>query len=304
MAHLKRGRDIPQPCNSPDVEFEFALCLALPLGCRLVEQLELVLRENGSGVGPWLLAAGYIAQLIDLGDPELENFASFAKLLANRLDGIPPENVDLRGIALSGFDIKVRPEIGKGEKGHDDPFKPFGPGESPSPGIVPVYIQDLFEKLNSLFGQAAPLTDQAAFVNQIAAIAQGNQVVMAQVDKSPQDQAMKGNLPGAVEAAIARAMTSHASLATLLLKSDKQALGIFTSLIYDMQKKTARRSMSVILRVPNPAAYRPLSTLHDHRCRWPCKNRFRLAGCAFAKREPSRSREEFLRSNRFYRIHD
>lgn len=230
MAHLKRGRDIPQPCNSPDVEFEFALCLALPLGCRLVEQLELVLRENGSGVGPWLLAAGYIAQLIDLGDPELENFASFAKLLANCLDGIPPENVDLRSIALSGFDIKVRPEIGKGEKGHDGPFKPFGPGESPSPGIVPVYIQDLFEKLNSLFGQAAPLTDQAAFVNQIAAIAQGNQVVMAQVDKSPQDQAMKGNLPGAVEAAIARAITSHASLAT--------------SLIYDMQKNGEKIDVS------------------------------------------------------------
>ena len=27
-----------------------------------------------------------------------------------------------------------------------------------------------------------------------------------------------------------------------------------------------------------------LSTLHDPRCRWPCKTRFRLAGCAFAGR--------------------
>ena len=30
---------------------------------------------------------------------------------------------------------------------------------------------------------------------------------------------------------------------------------------------------------------RPLSTLHDERCRTPCKTRFRLAGCAFAGRE-------------------
>ena len=29
----------------------------------------------------------------------------------------------------------------------------------------------------------------------------------------------------------------------------------------------------------------PLSTLHDGRCRTPCKTRFRLAGCAFAGRE-------------------
>ncbi len=29
----------------------------------------------------------------------------------------------------------------------------------------------------------------------------------------------------------------------------------------------------------------PLSTLHDARCRTPCKTRFRLAGCAFAGRE-------------------
>ena len=28
-----------------------------------------------------------------------------------------------------------------------------------------------------------------------------------------------------------------------------------------------------------------LSTLHDGRCRTPCKTRFRLAGCAFAGRE-------------------
>lgn len=196
--------------------------------------------EFKAGLSRFARAYAYIAQLIDLGDPEAENFAAFAKLLANRLDGVPPENVDLRGIALTGYDIKPRPDGDADGEDTKTILQPFGAGGSPQPGPLPVYIQELIQKLNSLFGQAAPLKDQAAFVNQIASIAQENHVVMAQVEKNPKDQAMKGNLPGAVEAAVARAMTSHASLATLLLKADKQAMGIFTNLIYDMLKHGER----------------------------------------------------------------
>jgi transposase len=35
----------------------------------------------------------------------------------------------------------------------------------------------------------------------------------------------------------------------------------------------------------NPGLWPPLPTLHERRCRRPCKARFRLAGCAFAGRE-------------------
>lgn len=75
-------------------------------------------------------------------------------------------------------------------------------------------------------------------MNQVVSITKQNAVVMAQVDQNPKDQALKGNLPGAVEAAIARAMTSHTVLATLLLKSDKQAIGILTNMVYDLIKNT------------------------------------------------------------------
>lgn len=87
-------------------------------------------------------------------------------------------------------------------------------------------MQELIERLNSLFGEATPLEDQVAFVNQVAAITRENPVVMAQINKNSKDQAMKGNLPGAVQAAVVRAMSSHNSLATLLLSKDRQALPI------------------------------------------------------------------------------
>ena len=59
---------------------------------------------------------------------------------------------------------------------------------------------------------------------------------MAQVEKNPKEQALKGNLPGAIQAAVVRAMASNSSLASTLLKEDRQSLGIMTNLIYDLLK--------------------------------------------------------------------
>jgi type I restriction enzyme R subunit len=204
------------------------------------------LSEFRSDLAKFSSAYNYIAQLVDLGDPELENFAAFAKLLANRLDGVPQENVDLRGITLTGFDMKLRAgEPAKPKK--LPPLKPMGAGggEEPPAPPMPIYLQQIIDKMNKLFGEAAPLKDQANFVNQVVSIAKENAVVMAQVEQNPKDQALKGNLPGAVEAAIARAMTSHAALATLLLKADKQAIGIFTNLVYDLLKNGERLDLDM-----------------------------------------------------------
>lgn len=115
-------------------------------------------------------------------------------------------------------------------------LRPVGPGGSPAPNALPIYLQELIERLNGIFGEAAPLKDQASFVNQIAAITRENEIVMAQVDKNPKEQALKGNLPGAIQMAVARAMASNNTLASALLKEDRQSLGIMTNLIYDLLK--------------------------------------------------------------------
>lgn len=80
---------------------------------------------------------------LDVGNicsPDLENFAAFAKLLENRLNGVPPENVDLRGIPLTGYDIKTREtdEGGKdgGKTAKDDGIlKPVGAGGAAAPEL-------------------------------------------------------------------------------------------------------------------------------------------------------------------------
>ncbi|MRU17068.1 type I restriction endonuclease subunit R [Roseovarius sp. A21] len=192
-----------------------------------------------AGLARFSRTYAYIAQLIDLGDPELENLASFTKLLSKRLDGIPPDQIDLSGIRLTGYDIQTVDVPGQPDPEDEETdltLKPIGPGGSPAPGSLPVYLQELIERLNGIFGEAAPLKDQANFVNHIAAITRENEIVMAQVEKNPKEQALKGNLPGAIQAAIVRAMGSNSTLAATLLKEDRQSLGIMTNLIYDMLK--------------------------------------------------------------------
>lgn len=186
-----------------------------------------------AGLGRFCRAYAYIAQLIDFGDPELENYAAFAKLLQKRLNGEPPETVDLKGLVLTGFDIKSKEDVA-GDEDAPPVLKPLGPGIGGGKGDDPRYLHEIIDLLNRLFGDATPLRDQATFVNHIVSIARENDVVMAQVENNTREQALKGNLPGAVQQGVVRALTSHQKLATLVLKSDKQAMSALTDVVYEL----------------------------------------------------------------------
>jgi len=186
-----------------------------------------------SDLGRFCRTYSYVAQLIDFGDPELENFAAFSKLLLKRLHNEAPETVDLKGLVLTGFDIKGR--VVEPIEDEDKPvLEPVGPGGGGGAGDKPKFVQEIVEKLNSMFGEATPIRDQVAFVNQIKSIAGESNVVMAQVESNSREQALKGNLPGAVQQAVVRALTSHQKLATQVLKSDRQGMSALVDVIYEM----------------------------------------------------------------------
>ncbi|WP_142915379.1 type I restriction enzyme subunit R domain-containing protein, partial [Klebsiella pneumoniae] len=189
-----------------------------------------------SDLGRFCRTYSYIAQLIDFGDPELENFAAFAKLLQKRLQHEAPETVDLTGLVLTGFDINARPDDVEDE-GKTPVLQPAGAGGGGAAGDKPKFVKEIIEKLNSLFGEATPIQDQVAFVNQISAITGESDVVMAQVESNTREQAMKGNLPGAVQQAVVRALSSHQKLATQVLKSDRQGMTALVDMVYDLLRE-------------------------------------------------------------------
>jgi type I restriction enzyme R subunit len=179
----------------------------------------------------------YVAQTIDFGDPSLEAFASFSRLLSKRLDGVPPDEVDLSALVLTGFDVKpnCRPHTGGVRTPDTVVLKPIGPGGG-GQAAAPVYLRQIVARLNSIFGEATPLADQVAMVNQVADITREDVTTMAQVANNPRDVAMNGNIKGAVQAAVVRALLSHQAQAEHLLKQDQQALAPFTALVYELLK--------------------------------------------------------------------
>lgn len=125
-----------------------------------VETAIVSLTDFKSGLSRFGRLYAYIAQLVDLGDPDLKTFAAFSKLLANRLDGVPAAEIDLHGIALTGYDIAEREPTSEGDDKEPPTLDPVkGGGGGSRPGALPVYLQELIERLNSLFGEATPLED-------------------------------------------------------------------------------------------------------------------------------------------------
>lgn len=185
----------------------------------------------------------YIAQTIDFGDASLEAFASFARLLSKRLNGVPPEQVDVSALVLTGYDIKPVDKPDTDDRDDESlilkPVGPGGGGQAP----IPVYLREIIAKLNVILGEARPLADRAAFVNHIADIAREDPNTMAQVDNNPRAVAMEGSIKGTVAAAVVRAMQSHMDLAEHVMKHDQQAMDPLVGLVYELLK--ARSNISL-----------------------------------------------------------
>lgn len=179
----------------------------------------------------------YVAQLVEFGDPGLEAFASYARLLRKRLKGITPEQVDLGDLTLTHY------KASKGET-----LTGLGIGEQPELyGITDnglreardrekKYLSELIEKLNDAFGKDISDKDKVAFAVHVSEKLRDDTMVMAQVQNNSRDQAMKANLPAAAITAIVGAMNTHQSMATKLL-SDEVTRELFLGVVYEMLKK-------------------------------------------------------------------
>jgi type I restriction enzyme R subunit len=189
-----------------------------------------------SDLGRFCRTYSYIAQLIDFGDPELENFAAFAKLLQKRLQHEAPETVDLTGLVLTGFDINARPDDVEDE-GKTPVLQPAGAGGGGAAGDKPNSSKRL-----SRGSIACLVRRRRSRIRWLSLIrfqrrTGESDVVMAQVESNTREQAMKGNLPGAVQQAVVRALSSHQKLATQVLKSDRQGMTALVDMVYDLLRE-------------------------------------------------------------------
>lgn len=182
----------------------------------------------------------YVAQLIEFNDPVLEAFASYARLLRKRLKGITPEQVDLGDLTLSHYKAKkVGTLTGISDDGETPELDPIVDNGLRDPrDREKKYLSELIEKLNEAFGKDISDKDKVAFAVHVTEKLRDNAQVMAQVKNATREDAMKADLPMAINAAIAGAMMTHQSLATKLLSHEGEvSRELFLAVVYEMLKK-------------------------------------------------------------------
>lgn len=181
----------------------------------------------------------YIAQLLDLGDPELENFSAFCKLLAKRLDGIGKDEIDVSGLILTGYAIRQNETIENPDE--SETLRPItGGGDNPQSPNKKDYLSEIIKMLSSAFGDVTDTDDQKQFINHLMAILAKDEVLMAQIANNPEEIALQGDLPHATKKAIIQALSSHGKLAELLLQQDKQSFNTVLMVLYRLLKNGDR----------------------------------------------------------------
>ena len=131
---------------------------------------------------------------------------------------MPSENVDLKGLVLSGYSITKRDNPAEPAESYAPLLRPIGSGNMAKDPDPKRYLREILERLNHLFGEATPIQDRATFVNHVVKITREDDVVMAQLENNTREQAMKGNLRSAIEKGVVRVMRSHQVLATQVLR--------------------------------------------------------------------------------------
>ena len=189
------------------------------------------------GLGKFAKTYEYIAQLVDFGDPQLEAFASFARLLRKRLKGVVSEQVDLGALKLTHYKIKRNGElsgIGNSQETHEL-YGVTDNGQRDPRDRQKKYLAELIERMNKVMGDGLSDEDRVAFAIHVSARLRGNELVMAQIRNNPKDQALRADLPAAMTNAISGALATHNAIATRLLQ-DPDSRKLFLDIVYDLLK--------------------------------------------------------------------
>ena len=180
----------------------------------------------------------YVAQLVEFGDPALEAFASYTRLLRKRLKGITPEQVDLNDLTLTHYKASKGATLTGLHQVEQTPelYGITDNGLRDASDRAQKYLSELIDRLNDAFGKNISSKDQVVLAVHVSETLREDAIVMAQVQNNSREQAMKANLPTAAISAIVGAMQTHQSMATRLL-SDDLTRELFLDVVYEMLKK-------------------------------------------------------------------
>ena len=190
----------------------------------------------------------YITQIVDLGEPDLEVFSSFAKLLSHKLDGISVDEIDISSLVLSDFKIKsltdkiILP-------GDDTTLKPMTAGGQ-GKGVRKDSLKAIVSKINEIWGEDITPDVGARTINAIADYVASDDVSRIQIQNTTNSKEAiiaDGRMERIIQlAAIALKNNEFGALADKII-ADPQTWRPLADIIYDLVDKNNRIDMPELM---------------------------------------------------------
>lgn len=175
----------------------------------------------------------FLSQALDFGDPDLEVFYSFAKLLGHRIAGTSLDDVDVRGLVLRDFRISAQ-KVPEGVEGGE--LMPMGAGGS---GTAPKRdtMARIVEKLNRTWGDEGDPLVKARAVNAVSDAVAADPVTNTQITNTSNTKEAvlaDGRLRNIVIRALMSMMSNELGDLAEQALDDPQAIEPLADQVYDL----------------------------------------------------------------------
>ena len=195
-------------------------------------------------------AYDYISQIVDLGEPDLEVFRSFAKLLSKKFDGISVDEIDISSLILS--DYKIAAVTAPVPDPNDEPtLKPMtagGKGHSSRKES----LRAIVARINEIWGSEVSPVTGARTINAIADYVAADDVARVQIQNTTNSKEAiiaDGRMESIIRlAAIALKNNEFGDLADRII-NDPQAWYPLAEIIYDLVDKNKRIDMPDLMKL-------------------------------------------------------
>lgn len=204
----------------------------------------------------YISAYSYISQIIDFGEPDLEVFFSFAKLLSKRLKGLSPEDIDMKNLVLADYKLHAVERKMPEEAGSNAVLRPMSAGgktegmkQKSIREIVKKFNENCLAKMTEVWGSDISPETGAKAVNLFTEYVNEDDVSRIQIQNTSNSKTAiieSGRMENIIkEAAIRLKTDDFAKLADKIL-SDPQSWKPLAEIIYDLIKDKERLDILAI----------------------------------------------------------
>lgn len=182
----------------------------------------------------------FISQIVDLGEPDLEVFHGFAKLLYHRISNTSVDEIDIKGLVLSDYRIN---RLRRTDDQQDRDLKPMGAGLGRSTAPKQQSLKRIVEKLNETWGSDVNVISAARAVNFISDYVAGDNITQTRITNSNNSKESilnDGRLKSIVKAGLVNLVSNELGELAAKIMNDPQAIDSLADQAYDQLRSGKR----------------------------------------------------------------